>query len=194
MRAFHPRDSQRRIAVIRGFSTCTRTCQKNSIFLASCFSKVSASRGTIGKPCTISTMPQIPSLIPPSACSEREFSISTVFFHCSGLCPGLGVPKNETLGCQYIDQAFRHNLGKPIFAYYAGICQLRDHHFMEANDDLTAGAFSQFTPAIDAVLRMRELNLGQRLRVNSDAFFASVLLGKSRDFLLPITEVFLPVS
>lgn len=22
------------------------------------------------------------------------------FFHCSGLCPGLGVPKNETLGCQ----------------------------------------------------------------------------------------------
>ena len=116
------------------------------------------------------------------------------FFHCSGLCPGLGVPKNETLGCQYIDQAFRHNLGKPIFAYYAGICQLRDHHFMEANDDLTAGAFSQFTPAIDAVLRMRELNLGQRLRVNSDAFFASVLLGKSRDFLLPITEVFLPVS
>lgn len=65
---------------------------------------------------------------------------------------------------------------------------------MEANDDLTAGAFSQFTPAIDAVLRMRELNLGQRLRVNSDAFFASVLLGKSRDFLLPITEVFLPVS
>ena len=115
------------------------------------------------------------------------------FFHCSGLCPGLGVPKNETLGCQYIDQAFRHNLGKPIFAYYAGICQLRDHHFMEANDDLTAGAFSQFTPAIDAVLRMRELNLGQRLRVNSDAFFATVVQGKSRDFMRPLNEGFLPV-
>ena len=116
------------------------------------------------------------------------------FFHCSGLFPGLGVPKNESLGCQYIDQAFHNNLGKAIFAYYAGICKLRDHCFMEANDDLTAGAFSQFTPAIDAVLRMKELNLGQRLRVNSDAFFASVLLGKTRDFFLPITDVSLSPS
>ena len=102
---------------------------------------------------------------------------------------GLGIDKNETAGCEWIDQAFRMNLLNPVFMYYNGLCKLHQHRFSEANDDFSAASFQQFTPAIDMVIRMKELNLGQRMKLNASVFFGSILISHLREFFKCVVDV-----
>ena len=102
---------------------------------------------------------------------------------------GLGIDKNETAGCEWIDQAFRMNLLNPVFMYYNGLCKLHQHRFSEATDDISAASFQQFTPAIDMVIRMKELNLGQRMKLNASGFFGSILISHLREFFKCVVDV-----
>lgn len=77
----------------------------------------------------------------------------------------------------------------PVFLYYNGICKLHNHRFSEANEDFSAASFHQFTPAIDAVIRMKELNLGQRMKLNASGFFGSILISHLREFFKCVVEV-----
>lgn len=101
---------------------------------------------------------------------------------------GLGVEMNETAGCELIDRAFRMNLLNPVFMYYNGLCKLRQHRFAEANDDFSAASFQQFTPAVDSVLRMKEMNLGQRMKLNASGFFGSILISHLREFFKIVVD------
>lgn len=96
---------------------------------------------------------------------------------------------NETAGCELIDRAFRMNLLNPVFMYYNGLCKLRQHRFAEANDDFSAASFQQFTPAVDSVLRMKEMNLGQRMKLNASGFFGSILISHLREFFKIVVDV-----
>lgn len=75
---------------------------------------------------------------------------------------GLGVPRNESLGCRLFEEASRLTAGKGVFSYstnrgfflryYLGLCALKRREFLRARDHFTAGIFQdKFAPSIDAV-------------------------------------------
>ena len=94
---------------------------------------------------------------------------------------GLGVEKNKTLGCDLINQANTLLPLNPTMTYYQGLCFLHQRRFDEANNRFFSACMSQFVPAIDSVIRMKELKLGQKIKMDLSSYLGATMASRLRE-------------
>lgn len=115
--------------------------------------------------------------------SNHLFGRGILYFY------GLGVSKNETLGCQLFAEASRLNIGSGVFSYYNGLCALHRRDFQKAREFFYSAVYhTKFSPAIDAILQMDQLRLGQKVAGEKRHEFAPMLMNKIREYFSPLCE------
>ena len=103
--------------------------------------------------------------------------------------PGLGVEKNKTLGCELISQANTLLPMNPTMTYYQGLCFLQKRRFDEANNRFFSACMSQFAPAIDSVIRMKELRLGQKIKMDLSSYLGATMASRLREKYALVVDV-----
>ena len=101
----------------------------------------------------------------------------------------MGVEKNRTLGCELIDRANGLLPMNPAMTYYQGLCRLHTHRFDEANNCFFTACMSQFAPAIDSVIRMKELKLGQKIKMDLSSYLGATMATRLREKYVFVVDV-----
>lgn len=66
---------------------------------------------------------------------------------------------------------------------------MKNRDFKRAKEKMTGAAFTQFTPAIDVLLRMKDSRLGSKMMIDYSMYFASILMSRVKETFIRIPAV-----